>query len=124
MQEEITIEIKEEVLANINNINQNAKDFLQSYLEENLSNIQDLLFNYHYEKRERVYDLKIDKKSISFDGSKGSFKLQYMIGFFNACADLDYNTPEKMMIKFYLNREKSMVTLVGEYWPERGQDEI
>ncbi len=124
MQEKTTLKVEQEILGAIANGNPEAIKVLNMYFKNNLKSIQDLLFNYHYEKRERIYDLKIDENSIVIDNHYGSFKVIYMIGFFNACADLDYNAPEKMKIDFIIDEKNSEIILTGEYWPERGQDEI
>jgi hypothetical protein len=123
MQENARIKIDEELLNSLGR-NEVAKNMLTKFFEENLKAIHDLLFNYHYEKRERVYELRIEENSLVFEGNKGSFRVLYMIGFFNACADLDYNAPEKMKIDFSIHKEPKEILLTGEYWPERGQDEI
>ena len=123
MQENARIKIDEELLNSLGS-NEVTENILTKYFEENLKAIQDLLFNYHYDKRERVYELSLEENSLVFEGNKGSFRVLYMIGFFNACADLDYNAPEKMKIDFSINRDIKEIILTGEYWPERGQDEI
>lgn len=124
MQEETTLKIEPGILQLVESDHQNAENVLKKYLERHFETIQGLLFNYHYDKRERVYDLAIDTNSLIFNGTKGSFKVLYTIGFFNACADLDYNATEEMKIDFTIDKESSEILLKGEYWPERGQDEI
>jgi len=124
MQEKATIKIEQEILNSLERNQQEALNLLNKYFEKHLKAMHDLLFNYHYEKRERVYDIAIETNSLVFDRTKGSFKVLYTIGFFNACADLDYNAPEKMKIDFTISKESNEILLKGEYWPERGQDEI
>lgn len=124
MQEETRLKIDPQILKEIKSDETHATSKLKTLFELHFKEIQDLLFNYHYDKRERVYDLNIEDDSVDFDGNKGSFKILYMIGFFNACADLDYNAPEKMRINFSIDSEIAEIYLIGEYWTERGQDEI
>lgn len=93
-------------------------------LEENIKQIQSLIFAYHYHLRERVFDVKIDEKSITFNNKKIKFNALYKIGISNTCADLDYTDNSKMTIDMVIDPDKFTALLIGEYWPERDQNEI
>ncbi len=101
-----------------------AKELLCQFLNANLYDIHDMLFSYHYAKRERVYDIIIEKSDIIYSEGKGYFTVKYMIGFFNACADLNFNDKEKMKITYNIDFVKDEIVLKGEYIPEEEQHEI
>jgi hypothetical protein len=93
------------------------------FLKSKEAIIHDLIFSYHYHKKERVYDLELKENQIHYQtADSGYFMVHYQIGFFNACADLDYHAPEKMKIDF--NFVNHNLQLKGEYLPEREPDEI
>lgn len=93
-------------------------------LGANIKQIQSLLFAYHYHLRERVFDVRIDKRSITFSDKKIKFNALYKIETSNTCADIDYTDNAKMTIDMVVNPEKYTALLTGEYWPERDQNEI
>jgi hypothetical protein len=93
------------------------------FLKNKETLIHDLIFSYHYHKKERVYDLVLQENQIFYQtANSGYFIVHYQIGFFNACADLDHHAPEKMKIDF--NFTDTTLQLKGEYIPEREPDEI
>lgn len=101
-----------------------AIPILKYFLEQNMYDIHDLLFSYHYAKRESVYDINIDEKHISYNNNKGFFIVNYMIGISNACADLNFNDTAKMKIRFAIDFKKDTVLLTGECIPDEEQHEI
>jgi len=101
-----------------------VKKLFHQFLKNSLYDIHDLLFNYHYAKRERVYDITVEESDIFYSNGHGYFTVKYMIGFFNACADLDFNDEEQMRITYYIDFVQDEVVLKGEYIPEEEQHEI
>lgn len=101
-----------------------AKKLLCQFLNNSLYDIHDMLFSYHYAKRERVYDIAIEESDILHSGEKGYFTVKYMIGFFNACADLDFNDKESMKVSYFIDFMKDEIVLRGEYIPDDEQYEI
>ncbi|WP_041536976.1 hypothetical protein [Pseudopedobacter saltans] len=101
-----------------------AIDQLDLLFKKNMYDIHDLLFSYHYTKRERVYDIILNKEDFIYSNGRGSFLAKYMIGFFNGCADLDFNNTEKMKITFSVDFKNDTVLLIGEYIPDEEQHEI
>jgi len=97
---------------------------MKQFFDNSLYDIHDMLFSYHYAKRERVYDISIEESDIFYSEGKGYFAVKYMIGFFNACADLDFNDKEKMKITYHIDFIKDEVVLRGEYIPDEEQHEI
>ncbi|MFD1630773.1 hypothetical protein [Pseudopedobacter beijingensis] len=96
---------------------------LYIFLNKNLKQLHELLFTYHYAKRESVADLVIVKESITFDTyNRGTFVIRYTIGLSNACADLHYESTDKMKISFAI--EDQDLRIKGEYWPDEEPHEI
>lgn len=121
MQELRNISVSEEEIFKL--IGEKHKGELCVFLKNQETLIHDLIFSYHYHKKERVYDLVLQENQIFYQtADSGYFIVHYQIGFFNACADLDYHAPEKMKIDF--NFTDTTLQLKGEYIPEREPDEI
>ena len=124
MQEKIKIHLSEHYLS-LAAHQPDATQPLYSELVKNISKINDLLISYHFSKRERIVDLEIDKSSIVITSEgKGNFLVNYTIGMFNACADLDYTQKEKMIIDIEINQKTNEAVLRGEFFPERDPDDL
>lgn len=109
----------------LKNITQDkAVEYLYQLFTENTKEIHDLLFSYHFAKRESVYDIFIDKNLINYNNLKGDFLVSYMIGISNACADISYNAAEKMKIDFFVDEQNNVLLLRGEDIPEQEQYDI
>ncbi|WP_207532857.1 hypothetical protein [Desertivirga arenae] len=85
--------------------------------------IEDLLVSYYYRSRGRIYNVRINKPVLDAN-CNGAFKVNYNIGHFNACADVDSNEEESMHISINADLNSGSVLLTGEYFPEREPDEI
>ncbi|WP_304064377.1 hypothetical protein [Pedobacter glucosidilyticus] len=121
MQETRNISLSEEEKSKL--IGEKHQEQLFLFLKNQETLLHDLIFSYHYHKKERVYDLVLQENQIYYQTAEsGYFIVHYQIGFFNACADLDYHAPEKMKIDFNFNHQS--LQLKGEYVPEREADEI
>jgi len=94
------------------------------FLVDNIKRIEELLVRYHYSRREKVLNVSIDQDKIFVDQKgMGSFTVSYVIGLFNACADLDFNDKAAMKIGFRIQPDSHEIILTGENIPEREPDE-
>jgi hypothetical protein len=123
MQEKITVALPKGLLE-IEANHAEDQQVLHQYLLANSQLLEPLLTSYYFTERKRVSDLRIDDASFSLQSGKGSFTVNYTLGLFNACADLDYNEQEKMKIEIVLDMEVGEALLTGEYFPEREPDEF
>lgn len=120
MQEKITFHLSQQFQAG-SNFSESLKNELLKYVQA----IENLLISYHFVSRGRVLDVVLDEKSFILKGSSGgNFKVDYVVGQFNACADLDFTEKASMKIDFSVDIAKNEITLTGEYIPERGPDEL
>lgn len=101
------------------------KDILAQTLENEIKHVEDLLMGYHFRERGSVDHLELDTGSMTVDQyGKGSFTARYILGLYNACADLDLSDKAKMQIDFEADFDEGMITLTGEFFPEREPDDI
>ena len=122
MQESLTVQFSPSVIQEVLNGSVHA---LLIELEKSKEKIIELLVGYHFSERQRVFDVQILETSPVLDGQgRGSFVISYMLGLFNACADLDHSSAAKMKIEICINPESGEAVLTGEYFPERGPDEF
>jgi len=119
MQEKTTFQLSEQFLAGSADTHNLKKELLR-----NIQAIEALLVGYHFSSRGRVFNVLLDEDSLSEENSfQGQFKVNYFIGQFNACADLDFTEKAFMQISFNVDIANNIVTLTGEYIPEREPDE-
>ncbi len=100
-------------------------DTLKREINLNIQVIGELLTSYHFKSRGRVFDVRVNENSIEMINSHmGKFTVNYTIGQFNACADVDFTEKAsmEMLIDADLISRKAIVT--GEYIPEREPDEF
>lgn len=120
MQETITFQLSEQFLSEAA-----GGDSLKRELLGNLQAIEALLVGYHFSSRGRVFNVSIDEDSIKHGSTlQGQCKVNYSIGQFNACADLDFTEKAFMQISFNADFSNKIVTLTGENVPEREPDEL
>jgi len=101
------------------------KVILAQTLENEIKHVEDLLMGYHFRERGSVDHLELDTTNMTVDEQgKGSFTARYILGMYNACADLDLSDKAKMEIDFEVDFENGMITLTGEFFPEREPDDI
>jgi hypothetical protein len=87
--------------------------------------VADLVRGYYFTERKSVSALEIDADSVMVDQEgRGSFMAHFILGMFNACADLDYNDKSGMLIEFAADPDNATMTLTGEYFPEREPDDL
>ncbi len=99
-------------------------EVLYQTLQAHLTEIHDLLFSYHFKKRESVQDIHLDKAAVSLHGLQGSFTATYIVALSNACADLHHEAKEKMKIDFMIDTDRRVLRLRGEEMYEQEQHEI
>lgn len=101
------------------------KVILAQTLENEIKHVEDLLMGYHFRERGSVDHLELDTTNMTVDEQgKGSFTARYILGMYNACADLDLSDKAKMEIDFEVDFKNGMITLTGEFFPEREPDDI
>jgi hypothetical protein len=121
MQEQIKFSLSKELLK------KDAIDIdtLKNEINSNIIVIAELLTSYHFKSRERVFDVSINENSVEIINSQiGKFIVNYTIGQFNACADVDFTerASMEMLVDVDLINQEAIVT--GEYIPEREPDEF
>lgn len=123
MQESISIELSQQSLDAIRTGRYHHILFLE--LQANLNKISDLLSAYYFRSRGSINqpEIRSDSLLISPEG-KGQFVVHYIIGLFNACADLDLSESDKMTIQMNVDMNTGKTTLTGEYFYEREPDEL
>jgi hypothetical protein len=125
MQESTIINLSADCVGLIKSNSDRRTETLFNELEMNIEQIKALLVGYYFASRQRVFDVQIDKGSLFIDPKGvGSFLVRYMLGMFNACADLDFTDKEKMRIEITINDQSGQAVLKGEYFPEREADEL
>jgi|GEM_PF-822893 len=98
---------------------------LAQTLTNEIKHVEDLLMGYHFRERGSVDHLELDTSSMMVDDEgRGSFMARYILGLYNACADLDLSDKAKMQIDFEADFKNGMITLTGEFFPEREPDDI
>ncbi len=96
-----------------------------SNLSSRIDLIEDLLIKYHFNKREKVLNVVVQEDTFFInDDGMGKFTVNYIIGLFNACADIDYAEKARMNIVFKTNLIDHQIIITGEYIPERELDEL
>lgn len=120
MQEKNTFQLSEQFLAG-----DTGKQNIGEELNRNIQAIEALLVGYHFSSRGRVFNVSIEEDSLNEESSlEGYFKVNYFIGQFNACADLDFTDGAFMQISYKMNPADNSLTLIGEDVPEREPDEF
>lgn len=121
MQEQITFQVSANFLSQSSpNLN-----LLKKELSQNLKSVEQLLVNYHYQSRGRVFDVTVQDTSVEFISDlMAKFVVNYSIGQFNACADLDFSERASMEMLVDFEAEKKIAIITGEYIPERDPDEF
>ena len=116
MQEHTIIKIEQtaEQFLSLNDAEKSTTIF--QILENSKKEVEEVLFSYHYEKRERVSDLAWRKEDLTIDGDRGTVIAYYQIGFSNACLDVNFNDSEKM--KFNWKLSDYQLKMTGELWLE------
>jgi hypothetical protein len=100
-------------------------ELLKAALHQNLKSIEQLLVSYHFKSRGRVFDVAISEGSIEFiKPLMAKFIVNYAIGQFNACADLDFNDKAAMEMLVDIDSDQKAFIVTGEYVPERDPDEF
>ncbi len=94
-------------------------------LQLNVKSVESLLQSYHYSARGRVFDVIVNEKSVELlSQAMAKVLITYLVGQFNACADLDFNERASMEMLIDIDKESSEAILTGEFIPEREPDEI
>ncbi|MXV14826.1 hypothetical protein [Hufsiella ginkgonis] len=126
MQESTTIFLSPPTIQHIlENSGQATASLLQD-LTTGIAKLEALLLSYHFQSRERVFNVSVDERSITVNADgNGHFTAVYMIGVFNACADIDHTDATRMKIDLDVkNFETGETVLTGELAYERGPDEL
>jgi hypothetical protein len=121
MQEQIQFKLSDEFLK------QSIADEISviKELKENIKSIESLLQSYHFKARGRVFNVVIKDVSLALlSNTMAKLLITYMVGQFNACADLDFNERASMEVLVDIDRESSQAIVTGEFIPEREPDEI
>jgi len=123
MQEKIILKISAGAIEELLSESAEKESIILNELLANKKMIEDMLQSYYFKSRGRIYDVKIEKPTLT-EGFNGSFKANYSIGHFNACADVDSHEEEKMLINLSIDTKRAEGVLTGEYFPEREPDEF
>lgn len=123
MQEIVQFKIPGKLLEDLLRLKEDREGLMAALLESNRYSIEQLLMAYYFSSRNRVFDLVIRNPQFLTE-TTGRFKLDYKLGHFYACADIDTQQDESMTVGFRLEVATSELVLQGEYWPERGPDEF
>lgn len=121
MQEQTTFLLSEDFLA------QRSFDVSTLYqeLNRNIKSVEDLLVSYHFKTRGRVFNIIINPNSLELlQPQIGKFLVNYTIGQFNACADVDFSEKVSMEMLIDLDPQNKKAIITGEYIPEREPDEF
>jgi hypothetical protein len=82
-----------------------------------------IFLSYYFRKQGAVAeDVKLHTTILPHDPNTGSFELDFALVFFNACLNIHETAREKMAITYAL--EEEILTLKGEYWPERDSEDL
>lgn len=120
MQEQLTFNLSDEFLKSSKDI-----ESLHKEIQRNVAIIEALLVSYHFKSRGRVFNVQINGSSIELlKPVIGRFTVNYSIGQFNACADVDFVENASMEILYDISLDTSTCTITGEYIPEREPDEF
>lgn len=87
--------------------------------------VEALISAYYFRSRGRVFNLRVDRESFyQLSDNRYAFVVFYKVGISNACADIDLDYDEKMVINVSLDTAASKALLTGEYIPEREPDDL
>lgn len=123
MQEIIRIQLFDKTLQAILADHPDKVKLIADELDQHEKAIENMMVSYYFLDRKRVYDVTIDKTTVEInrDGN-GHFRINYMLGLFNACADVDASDLTYMDILMAVDFEKRNMILTGEDIPEREPD--
>ena len=125
MKEEINIELSNGFIEAIQYHLENKEELLLVELKSKEFSIEEMLNNYYYGEKGKVFNHSVEKDSIQFrDATTGTFTIQYSINYSNGCQDISYNEKDKRAINFEIDLGKGTMKLIGEYIPERMPDEF
>ncbi|MGV3507925.1 MAG: hypothetical protein ACO1N7_01450 [Sphingobacteriaceae bacterium] len=120
MQEQLTFKLSDEFLKSSVDI-----ESIKREIEQNVAIVEALLVSYHFKSRGRVFNVQINESSIELIKPViGRFTVNYSIGQFNACADVDFVEKASMELLYDISIDTSTCTITGEYIPEREPDEF
>lgn len=124
MIEQVEIALSKKAIDALENVQEIRKELLLSDLENNVTSITQMLSNYYFESRGRVFDLKIEENSIFFeDQLTGHLKIHFSLNYFMGCQDLTYDDKGSMKIQFKVNPQDKIIKLIGEDIRERDPDQ-
>ncbi|WP_296705790.1 hypothetical protein [Algoriphagus sp.] len=102
------------------------------FKEENLEELlnkeeKDLgIFLSYYFKREGAVaeKVRLKRQAEYLTDFSGNLILEFDLVHFNACLAIHSQKREEMKVEFIIDKTQNQLTLIGPYWPERGNDEI
>ena len=98
---------------------------LKEEINSNIEKINGLLVSYHFKARGRVFNVSISENSVEMINScMAKFLVNYTIGQFNACADVDFTERSSMEMLMDIDLVSKEAIVTGEYIPEREPDEF
>lgn len=126
MNEKSAITLSDSLLKALTENSNKAPEIVNEVLQENKSEILNLLSGYYFQKRGKVHKLSFDEEHLKFDdNTSGSFMASFHVNYNNGCQDLNYDIEnERMTIRFKLDMTKKILELFGEEVPERDPDEF
>lgn len=123
MQEIIQIQLVDKTLQAIQADSEYKTEYIIEELQQHEKAIDNMLVSYYFAERKRVYDVVINIPSIQMNSlGHGKFRVNYMLGMFNACADIDASDVSQMDILMDVDFTKRSMILTGEDIPEREPD--
>lgn len=103
---------------------QNPKADLESLLIEKEKDLR-IFLSYYYKKEGAVAE-KVKLKSDLYFSTEttGSFDLEFVLAYFNACLAINEQAKEEMKMTFEIDLNTEKIKLIGAFWPSREMDEI
>jgi hypothetical protein len=101
-----------------------SKEDLKSLLIEKEKDLG-IFLSYYYKKEGAVAEKVILKSDVNFaTETTGSFDLEFVLAYFNACLAINEQAREEMKIAFEIDSKTKKIKLIGAFWPSREMDEI
>jgi hypothetical protein len=84
-----------------------------------------IFLSYYYKKEGAVAEKVKLKSDITFaTETTGSFVLEFVLAYFNACLAINEQAKEEMKLTFEIDSKTEKIKLIGAFWPSREMDEI
>jgi hypothetical protein len=125
MQENITLNTSQDVVASVINNDADKEQRIADLITKHMPELKAMIESYWFAKKANVLNVAVVPESIRFTTAvSGMFVAKYTVSYFFACDDITTNNTEAMTCTFEVDLGRHAITITGELQPERGPDEF